>query len=205
MHKYLQVEIKELWENDNKFEILDIDNDINNQTDRKKIWISTFSIDSSSLDNNKIWNNQWDIALLSENWVFNSDRIPNNTNNTQFTINCWDNNWDIKLIFGQAINKVLKWAQTSSQFEFWDSLKIWWNLIVNWEIESNWKNVDEYLDRIDTLEVKIKELELLISNHNHNWWNDDRRKTYWKFRQTSRRHHKNPWKSPPKRQNLYPL
>lgn len=151
-HKYLQVEIKRVWDADTTYKLVDIDSDVNNTNDRKKLesWMYSLNTIKNYLQQNyTIWTSSGQLALLGESWKFDSERIRNYVNETWFTLNYWDNSWDIILTFGKTLNEFLKWAWISERFELSSNLDISWSLTASsWAIIS-WKNVDDYFARID--------------------------------------------------------
>lgn len=134
IHKYLQVEIKKVWDPDTKFQILDVDSNINNTNDRKLLSSAPYAITSESLDSVSVWFWSWQLAPLNSSGQLNTNVVPNAVNSNSFTLNNSNIAWDVRLIFGQLLSKVLKWASAASRFELWDSLYIYWNFWNDWNV-----------------------------------------------------------------------
>lgn len=181
-HKFLQVEIKSIWAPDTSYELLDVDEDQNNSTDRRIFTSSPYTINPNTQTwsfEYEVWTQSWNLALLWQWDKFNTDLIFPFTNENTFTINKDDSTWEIKLAFWSLLNKILKWSDVLNRFELWDSLHIWWNLSTEWnnylwsdlwdstEIKwtlnitwtwlLNWRNLGDYLDKIDTIEWNAKD------------------------------------------------
>lgn len=128
IHKYLQIEVKAIDAPNTQYEILDIDSDVNNATDRKLLSSAPYAISTEALTIDDIGTSSGKIPTLNSNGQIESSLIPNGSNGNIFTLNSSDAAGDIKLEFGSTLKKVIKWAEQAMRFEIGDSLYIWGNI-----------------------------------------------------------------------------
>jgi len=83
IHKYLQIEVKPVDLDEASYEVLDIDSDINNITDRRVINSSAYAINADNVDNHSVWTNSWEIVVLNKDWKFDEKFFPNLEKNSK--------------------------------------------------------------------------------------------------------------------------
>lgn len=150
LHKFLQIEVKPVDLDDSFYEILDIDNDINNNTDRRVISSSAYAINADNVDNRSVWTNSWNIVILWEDWKFDSKFIPNKINSKDFILN--NNNEEnvvVKIWFNKILEKTISWV--NNRFELTDSLFVFWDISNNWVV--NGRNLKKDGEKLDTVET----------------------------------------------------
>ena len=127
VHKFLQVEVKPIGAADNQFKLLDIDG-IDNESDLSLLAASPFAINADKIDNRDVGVNPGDLPALNETGKLPTATIPGEIAANNFTIGASDLAGDIRLQFGNVLNKAFKWAAGLTRFELGDSLFVWGNL-----------------------------------------------------------------------------
>lgn len=128
IHKYLQVEVKQIGAPDSSYEVLDIDSDISNLNDRKLLSAAPYAISADSLDSSDIGYEAGDIPVLNSEGKINSNAMADEINEAIFTIGASDTESDLRLNFGKTDAKSIKWAQEKERFEIGAAAFVWGNL-----------------------------------------------------------------------------
>ncbi|PCI25438.1 hypothetical protein COB57_01825 [Candidatus Peregrinibacteria bacterium] len=126
IHKFLQIEIKRTDAPESDYEILDIDSDITNSTDRRALNSSAYAINADSVDNRSVGTESGDIAILNESAQFDMSVIPNSTNKDTFTLNADNSETSaVRIFFDSLLGKAISWI--NNRFEISDSLFVFGN------------------------------------------------------------------------------
>jgi len=133
---FLQVEVEPTGSPLTSFEVLDPDSNTANTTDRFPMDSSAFAINSDTLDNHDACNTvgtcaPGQIPFLDGTGLLPINTIPGGTNGDTFILDN-DNNapGNIKLQFGNTLNKFLEYNPTAGYFNFNDDVNIQGDLTV---------------------------------------------------------------------------
>ncbi|MCX6807496.1 MAG: hypothetical protein NTZ80_01655 [Patescibacteria group bacterium] len=129
-HKYLQVEVKSEAASNTDYETLD-SNSTDEAIDRQAIGSIPYAKNADQLDNYEVGTSSGEIAILGQNGQWASTQIPGATDADTFILDKNDNaTGEIKLQFGETLNKYLSYDPTNSYFNFNDTVQIQGDLIV---------------------------------------------------------------------------
>lgn len=136
-HKYIQVEVKEDGTSDANYQLMDVTGDNGADTeDRQVIGSASYAKNTERLANKSIGDTEGDIALLGPNGQWTPDQIPGGTDEENFILD-YDNTYDflntgeIKLQFGDTLNRYLAYDTDNQYFYFNDDVMIDGDLTVS--------------------------------------------------------------------------
>jgi len=133
LHKFLQIEIKSQGAPDTDYQLMDPTGDSGlDTTDRQSIGSVPYAKNTERIDNREIGTGSGNLALLGSGGVWPTALISGGTDADQFIIDNDDTVLgEIKLIFGETINKYLSYDQIQAYFLFNDNVRIGGDLTVD--------------------------------------------------------------------------
>jgi hypothetical protein len=129
IHKYLQVEVKNAEALDTDYALLDVDNDVTNTNDRKRLGSSPYALTADRVDNKDVGYEAGNIPSLNETGKLPTTTIPNKTDEQDFTINATDKEGNTSLKFSNKSEII--WDSTLNLLSTKSDMIIEGNLTIN--------------------------------------------------------------------------